>query len=483
MLMVDMHAKSFSRTSTHWDGKGETILINDSGFDLGNMADLHPAFKDTGRLKDILAYWPDANARDFIGHGTHVAGSVGGVGFSDKRGESISGVATGASLLVQSVCNSDKKFKPPTDYASLLLDAYEKHNVRISSNSWGQSWKDVPKQMAYGTAVTDRTLDAFIWTHPDMIVVVSAGNAGRDRWTKAQISAAAAAKNCITVGATFSSRPCKISDFKFDPRTNTTQSADQIAAFSSRGPTSTGRIKPDIVAPGVTILSASSRDEEFIASGKAAEYGESGDELYRFSSGTSMSTPLVAGCCALIRQMLIAGGIAKPMASLVKAIIINGALADGETHTAHDAAKVSPDGAYGWGRVDLDRALFDVGKSTEQGIHQDEKGILPGEFRDIELPIQGEKQHLKATLVWTDPQGPILNNPIGLKVLNGADPENALIGTGYDATKSTPTDNVQQVIVHGITEHMRIKLRVVADWPFTDNTIAQPFAVVWSLDA
>ncbi|MEK7790051.1 MAG: S8 family serine peptidase, partial [Deltaproteobacteria bacterium] len=69
-----------------------------------------------------------------------------------------------------------------------------------------------------------------------------------------------------------------------------------LAAFSSRGPTPDGRLKPDVVAPGTNVLSARSHMPN-----SEKLWGEY-NEHYLWSGGTSMATPLVSGSAALVRQ-------------------------------------------------------------------------------------------------------------------------------------------------------------------------------------
>ncbi len=81
-----------------------------------------------------------------------------------------------------------------------------------------------------------------------------------------------------------------------------------MAAFSSRGPTDDGRVKPDIVAPGTNIVSSRSHYPD--AGTLWGVYEENPDYIY--SGGTSMATPMVAGAGVLMRQWLTLRGLARP---------------------------------------------------------------------------------------------------------------------------------------------------------------------------
>ena len=122
------------------------------------------------------------------------------------------------------------------------------------------------------------------------------------------VGAQSAAKNALTVGASDSTRP-NVNGW-FDPA-EPPGNQNQRATFSSFGPTTNGRAKPDLLAPGCAILSTRS---QFIPAATQANnedrYGQvpAGFGLgnqYAFSWGTGMATPLVAGCTAVIRGVLV----------------------------------------------------------------------------------------------------------------------------------------------------------------------------------
>ncbi|MBM3288486.1 MAG: hypothetical protein FJY88_14235 [Candidatus Eisenbacteria bacterium] len=101
--------------------------------------------------------------------------------------------------------------------------------------------------------------------------------------------------------------------------------SNQIASFSSRGPTHDGRIKPEVVARGVDTFAADA----------------DGPDLYRYVSGTSLSTPLVGGACALVLE-------AHPEWSAEQARDVLMQTADRSS---------APDNNYGHGRIDVWAAI------------------------------------------------------------------------------------------------------------------------------
>jgi minor extracellular serine protease Vpr len=112
---------------------------------------------------------------------------------------------------------------------------------------------------------------------------------------------------------------------------------DRLAEFSSRGPNNDLRIKPEIVAPGVNILSATITQAPIPGGGMADISG------YISASGTSMATPHVAGAAALIKQ-------ARPElnAFQIKAVLVN---------TAEQFDRMGTVLDQGAGRLSLRRAL------------------------------------------------------------------------------------------------------------------------------
>jgi subtilisin family serine protease len=119
----------------------------------------------------------------------------------------------------------------------------------------------------------------------------------------------------------------------------------ELSSFSSRGPTRDGRIKPDITATGEWILSAGTQSELNILSATEPTKVAAGKKHKR-SSGTSMSSPMVAGICALYLQK-------NPTATWldVKTAILN--CADQDNFTGSSL----PNNDWGYGKVNAYSAI------------------------------------------------------------------------------------------------------------------------------
>jgi serine protease AprX len=422
-------------------GEGEIVAVCDTGLDSGRKRALHPDF--AGRVLAIKSYpvtpdWDadilnprgnDGAADTDSGHGTHVAGSVLGNGAASATGpERIEGIAPAAQLLFQAVeqrmqWKSGHRPKGygefeltglPADLTPLLRWAYRR-GARIHNNSWGGG-----DAGAYDANCEQ--VDAFVWQHKDFCFVVAAGNDGTDRnrdgrIDEGSVASPGTAKNVITVGASENERP-EFSDqlwgvwWKSDYREPPIRDdaiaddAGQVAALSSRGPTADGRIKPDVLAPGTFILSTRSRRLAPDAEGWAA-YGP--NPLYMHEGGTSMATPLVSGCVALIREHLRkARGLAAPSAALLKAVLIAGAQRLGRGSALADPHQ-------GYGRVNLERSLRGLQLVAEGG------GLRTGEQRSHPLQLAATAgRTLRIVLAYSDWPGTALINNLNLIVVSPA---------------------------------------------------------------
>ena len=286
------------RESLGFDGTGIGIAVIDSG--VANWHDDLGSGRVT-RFVDFVNF--QSTAYDDYGHGTHVAGILAGNGH-DSGGRR-TGVAPGATLLVEKVLDASgqgyiSNVIAAIDYAIANRDAL---NIRVMNLSVAAG--------VYESYTTDPlTLAAKRAVQAGIVVVSAAGNLGKGPDGKTQYGAIGAPGNApwvITVGASSHNGTIDRSD-------------DTVAGFSSRGPSAIDfQAKPDLVAPGVGIESlAEPGSTLFNTKPSMRLWGsvQTATEPYISLSGTSMSSPVVAGTIAL---MLQANPSLTP--NLVKAIL------------------------------------------------------------------------------------------------------------------------------------------------------------------
>jgi serine protease AprX len=465
---------------TTYQGAGQVIAQADTGFDQGSTTNVHPAF--TGRVAKLYALGRTSPplTNDPQGHGTHVAGSALGNGNSATMGGAIQGTAPKAHLVLQSLLDPGGGLGGlPADLNNLFEPPYTNDDARVHTNSWGSNFPS-----SYDSSASE--VDDFVWNHPDMVICFAAGNNGVDLNPAngvvdlSSISSPGVAKNCITVGASESDRP-RVEETYGDPDVGNgffpdpPISNDPVAnapqgmvAFSSRGPTVEGRFKPDVVAPGTCILSTRSRD----ATSVSPEWGASSDPLFFFDSGTSMATPLTAGCCAVLRETLVSHGVATPSAALIKALLINGAVELVGQYTPSEAGP-SPNYNSGWGRVCLACSVIIPGPHPNAG--SGEGGPLTqGQSSSFPITVPDDPT-LKVTLVWSDPAGAGLQNDLDLIVRHSNGQErHGNMGTspGFDRK-----NNVEQVLWTGMPPgHVEVTINA-----FRITQFPQPYAYAWRI--
>ncbi|KAJ4384400.1 hypothetical protein N0V85_008340 [Neurospora sp. IMI 360204] len=524
-------------TERAYRGKGQIVCVADTGFDKGSTGtDAHDAF--AGRIKGLYSWGRSDKGGatdDLDGHGTHVCGSVLGSGRHASQGL-IEGTAPEAELLVQSLFSGFSPLDrtvpllggiPKNSLGRLFAEAYDA-GARIHTNSWGFSPPKNKIQRPYDGR--SESIDQFVWEHQDMCILFAAGNDGQDVDSDGKldgsvnprsIGAEAASKNCITVGATENLRPSLVSGQSNRPYTyggfwsqrfpeeplksdHMANDPEGLAAFSSRGPTAENRLKPDIVAPGTAILSARSQSKKFLTNVHLT--GISDDPRYMYMSGTSMATPLVAGTCAVIREALLATGYTdkaadgaiNPTGALIKALLINGAVAiKGQQYIPAGMLEekkldddqlllLPPNPHSGYGRVDLSRSLPKVENDPYSSF-----GIGVADEDDeepfhIEVPIphaaDGFSLTFKVTLAYADLPGGELQNDLNLLVIIGGEQRHGNQHlTMARATTFDRRNNVEQVLWGDVPADVHSVKIVIKAFRFMNSRV--PFAYAWRFDA
>lgn len=352
-------------------GQGRLVCSFDTGVEEG-----HPALQSKwrGNSADLHSAWfskvnPDSLPADRAGHGTHTMGVMVGSAGSDTIGvapaaEWISAgiidqgrpLGTTISDIIQAfqwTLNPDGDINTTNDVPDVIL------------NSWG-----IPKGLF-------APCDAAFWSVIDnveaagIVTIFAAGNEGPNPQSlRSPADRATTPYNSFAVGA--------VDDNQV------------IAGFSSRGPSScdTTKIKPEVVAPGISIRSS--------FKGGA----------YQYMSGTSMAAPFIAGLVALMRQY-------NPDATvdqIKRALMLS----------CKDLGPIGKDNAYGFGLPDASRlienlpvpanAQFSIVGSTVLG-----DGIaMPGENVSLTITLQnaaGNVEAVTGTLISNDTTQAAVSSP------------------------------------------------------------------------
>ncbi len=250
-----------------YDGTGVIVAVVDTGVDY-----IHPALKGHVILGPDFVN-NDDDPMDGHGHGTHVAGIIA------SRDPQRRGVAPGATIMAVKVLSETGSGTEEGVIAGIEWAVL--HGARVINLSLGGPAGGGNDALAQ---VVDNAVKSGV------VVAVAAGNGGPDFST---VGSPGDARLALTVGATDNTR--------------------SLQDWSSRGPTSDGRTKPDVAAPGLNITSLA-------PGGKWAAM-----------SGTSMATPHVAGVAALLVQatgaepLLIRDGLKRTALDLGRGVNASGA--------------------------------------------------------------------------------------------------------------------------------------------------------------
>lgn len=243
--------------NTGYTGKNVTVAIIDTG--ISPHADLiYPNNRIVG-FKDFVNN--ETRAYDDNGHGTHCAGILAGNGYASKG--KYKGIAPDANILSVKVLDESGNGNTSDILSTVqwIIDNKEVYKTRIINFSLGAIAQSRERRDPLVKAA-NHAIDN------NLIVIAAVGNSGPLRNT---ILSPATSRHVISVGA-------------LDDRRSSGLNEDAIAEFSSRGPTLDRIKKPDLIAPGVNIMSLSNTNLS----------------NYNSLSGTSMSAPMVSGAAALL---------------------------------------------------------------------------------------------------------------------------------------------------------------------------------------
>ena len=364
------------------------------------------------------------NAKDVVTHSTHVAGIV--------MSKGLNTLSKGMSYNVKGILdydwNNDLSEMSAAAANGLLISNHSYGTVTgWNYNSDSARWEfngrfNEKEDYRFGLYDFDAQIqDSIAYNAPNYLIIAAAGNnrtsvgpaVGQTYWRRNEagrmvnsgarpadissndsygsISTDKNAKNVLTVGAVFGI-----------PSEYNKKEDVVISNFSSWGPTDDGRIKPDIVAQGVSVYAP-------IASN---------DSSYGYLSGTSMAAPGAAGSLLLLQELahrfLLNGAPRVLKSATLKGLAI---------HTANEAGLYpGPDYKFGWGLLNIAEAaqVLNTAYTNNNSVNSPhfvyENTLLNGESKSYTITASGTRP-VKATIVWTDVKGS------ASEVLNDANPE------------------------------------------------------------
>ena len=267
-----------------WDmglqGQGITVAVIDSGTNQEKDLQVDPTkAKPDSRVLEQLTFNSNAgHVNDATGHGTHVAGIIGGSGY---RSDGLyAGIAPQANFISLKISDDNGMAYESDAIAAMqwVLENKDNYNIRVVNLSVNST-----QESSYHASPLDAAAE-ILWFN-GIVVVASVGNKGPGSGYNTANAAPANDPFIITVGASDEHRTSDFSD-------------DTVSSFSAHGSTLDGFNKPEIIAPGTDIISIlgpgnwiSEHPDGVVLNG----------EYFRLS-GTSMSAPMVTGAAVLLLQ-------------------------------------------------------------------------------------------------------------------------------------------------------------------------------------
>ena len=350
---------------TGLDLDGQDMIVGE--WDGGSVRATHPLL--TGRVDQIDGSTSNSD------HATHVAGTLIG------NGNVVNGAAKG--MLPEGTLWAHDWF---SDYPEMIAAAAD--GLLVSNHSYGSNINNVPLWYLGYYDNDARGLDNIHYNAPYYLACVSAGNDRQSGVNSGDggfdyLTEMGNAKNAMTVAATF------------EVLNYTGPTSVAMSGFSSWGPTDDGRVKPDISAKGVNM------------------YSSVGAQGYANYSGTSMSSPNVAGSLILLQQYYN-----QLNGSFMKAATLRGLA----IHTADETGSADgPDYRFGWGLLNVQRGAEVIG-GRDDSSYLIEETLQSGETIVFSVSADGTEP-LMGTVAWTDPPG----TPLPANASSNDDPTPMLV--------------------------------------------------------
>lgn len=292
---------------------------------------------------------------------------------------------------------------------SVLAQDQWNNSTGISSNSWGTDTGGAYDSDAQEYDGFTRDAHSGIAGHQPLFFVFAAGNAGP---TVNTMGSPGTAKNVLTVGAVEGFIAEGTADGCGDTTAN---NFNDMGSFSSRGPCDDSRVKPDVVAPGVHITGTAppSFNGTGVCGGSSSIYFPTGQTTYTWSTGTSHSTPAVAGFASLVGNFLqreygfgaLPASANAPTPALMKAYIVHGTrYLSGGTGTGGNL----PSNNFGFGAPNGSLAF----STAAPRFFRNQQDVLggPGQSVSFRGYVPNPAEPVRIVLAWTDAPGPLSGN-------------------------------------------------------------------------
>lgn len=380
-------------------GEGQIIGVMDDGFDPS-----HCSFSDTAvsittantpgtfpTHRKVVAY--NVRLVDAF-HGTHVSGTAMGNQVGDVNANT-RGIAYNAKICFRTYSSPIASFPIDTH-----LTTHANQGATVHTNSWGDDGTT-----AYNAIC--RAIDLFSYNREDNLVCFASTN-------QSALKNPENAKSVFAVGKSGTS-------------------GSQTGSCSTlSGPTSDGRRKPEIFAPGCATLSSDTSTTCGTTS----------------ATGTSMASPAVAGAAALVRQYFTEGfyptgaRVAQdsfvPSGALLRAMIINSAV----DMTSYPSPNQTPPNKFeGFGRILLDNSVYLAGDARKLLVHDIRNtsvdALATGNTSTFYVNVTSAAQPLEVTMAFTDAPATVPTsfapvNNINLRVIDPSG--NIYLGNVFNTT-------------------------------------------------